>query len=155
VSAVLLGVGALLAGCTQAPPSETPSTAHGERSGASADASSGTSPVIFAFTCRSAGGRTTTYTTYAAVWAAERTDCTAELVTGSVPSAQQQAALDAADGSVSLGRLASVCAVTGTGPWAGDIATDAQAAVAAGAAVYCPGHPDLDRLQDALAAYRG
>jgi hypothetical protein len=117
---------------------------------------SGTTPVVFAFVCRTGDPQhSETYTTYAAVWEDGRTDCSARRITGTTPSAQQQAALDAAGGEATLRQLAAGCAVSGTAPWTRAVTSSRAATLAAGLLAYCPGHPDGDRLRDALAAYRG
>ncbi|MGW8433431.1 hypothetical protein ACWGJ9_20285 [Curtobacterium citreum] len=119
-------------------------------------AASGSAPIVFAFVCRTGQGDTTeTYTTYAAAWEADRTDCTAKPITGTEMSAQQQAAVRAADDTVDLRDLAATCAERGVAPWTAAVETDDQARVAAGLLEYCPGHPERDRLQEALLAHRG
>jgi hypothetical protein len=101
------------------------------------------------------GSDRASYTTYSAVWEAERADCTAKRLTGSVPSSQQQAAVEAARGDATLVELASACAVRGSDPWTSAVVDERGAHVAAGLLRYCPGHPETDHLRDALAAYRG
>ncbi|GAA1493427.1 hypothetical protein GCM10009627_17730 [Curtobacterium herbarum] len=118
--------------------------------------SSGTAPIVFAFTCTVGNGPSVeTYTTSSAVWEDARTSCTAAPITGTEPSAQQRSALDAARGDATLEQLAAGCAVSGIGPWRSPVETSSQAHLAAGLERYCPGHPDIERLRDALAAYRG
>lgn len=167
VVALVATLGLSLSACSSVRPAlDEPSSAEATTSDAADDATDadtadadgpgvGASPVIFAFTCRSAAGRSTTYTTYAAVWDAHRTSCTATRVTGSVPSAQQREALDATDDTIELDRLAAACAVTDTAPWTAAVDSAAAARLAAGVVAYCPGHPDRDRLAEALAAYDG
>lgn len=142
-----------LAGCTGGAESEPEDSLD---TGATADVSaSGTAPIVFAFVC--AGGssdRTETYTTYSAVWRDDRADCIAERITGTKMSAQQRAAVDAADGDATLEELAAACAVRGDAPWTAAVTSSEQAHVAAGLAEYCPGHPEIDHLRDALAAWR-
>lgn len=150
LGAVLAGVLApLLVGCSGAGPdtdsSEDPTSSE-------TGLGSGASPVVFAFVCDD--GDRETYTTYSAVWEAERTSCAAQRLTGSVPSEQQQAAVDAARGDATLVELASTCAVTGTAPWTSAVADDGAAHLADGLLQYCPGHPETDRLRDALSTYR-
>jgi hypothetical protein len=116
---------------------------------------SGSSPVVFTFTCSVGDGPATeTYTTSAAVWEDGRTSCTAAPITGTQPSRQQQSALDAAAGDATLAELAEGCAVSGTAPWTTPVTTPAQANLAAGLERYCPGHPEIDRLREALTVYR-
>jgi hypothetical protein len=147
---------AVLVGCSDASQPAADDVAGHPATEADVDrADSHASPVIFAFTCESAAGRSATYTTYAAVWEAERTSCSADRLTGSVPSEQQQAALDATRGTVTLQTLAATCAVRGSEPWDGVITNRSGALLAAGAELYCPGHPEMDHLREALAAYRG
>jgi hypothetical protein len=139
---------------TRSPSGTSGSSESSESSGTSG--SSGTSPIVFAFTCTVGDGPSVeTYTTSSAVWEDARTSCTAAPITGTVPSAQQQSALDAARGDATLAELAAGCAVSGTGPWRSPVESTEQAHVAAGLERYCPGHPDIDRLRDALAAHRG
>lgn len=143
----------LAGGCTSGAGSEPDGAA--DSTPASDIAASGTSPIVFAFVCDVDGSdRSETYTTYSAVWRDERTACRAKRITGTEPSAQQQAALDAAAGSATLEELASACAVTGVAPWTSAVRSSAAASTAAGLALYCPGHPQMDRLRDAIAAYR-
>lgn len=116
---------------------------------------SGSSPVVFTFTCSVGDGSATeTYTTSAAVWEDGRTSCTAAPITGTQPSRQQQSALEAAAGDATLAELAEGCAVSGTAPWTTPVRSREQANVAAGLERYCPGHPEIDRLRDALTVYR-
>ncbi|ROS74104.1 hypothetical protein EDF24_3115 [Curtobacterium sp. PhB130] len=144
----------LVSGCTSGAESEPDDSV--DRTPSSEIAASGTSPIVFAFVCDVDGSdRTETYTTYSAVWQDERTECRAERITGTEASAQQQAALDAAAGESTLEQLASGCAVTGVSPWTSTIQSASAADTAAGLALYCPGHPQMDHLQDAIAAYRG
>ncbi|MDM7891600.1 hypothetical protein [Curtobacterium caseinilyticum] len=154
LATALVVLGALgLSACTPGPsePEESLDTATEAEVSAS-----GSAPIVFAFVCRGAdGGTAETYTTYAAVWEAQRVDCRAERITGSEMSAQQRAAVRAADGRASLEELAATCAERGAAPWRTAVTTAAQADLAAGLVAYCPGHPDLDRLRDALATYRG
>lgn len=119
-------------------------------------ATSGASPVVFAFVCREEGsGRTSTFTTYAAAWQDEQTECEADRITGTEASSQQRAAVADADGDASLEELAAVCAERGVGPWGGRVGSEHDAHVAAGLLRYCPGHPETDHLREALAAWRG
>lgn len=171
-------LGALgLAACTPGQPEPEDALDTGGRSEVAA---SGSAPIVFAFVCDDDGGSadigsddtgsdgaradgdsdgdgdgTATYSTYAAVWEAGRTDCRAERVTGSEMSAQQRAAVRATGGRVSLEDLAATCAERGAAPWRSAVETDEQADLAAGLVEYCPGHPDRARLQEALTAYRG
>ncbi|MFJ5145498.1 hypothetical protein [Curtobacterium sp. NPDC088465] len=164
---VVLGAVALTA-CTAGQPEPEDSLDSAARSEVSA---TGSAPIVFAFVCSGAaddssgaGSDTTgddadgtgeTYTTYAAVWEAERTDCRAERITGTEMSAQQRAAVRAADGTATLEELAATCAERGASPWRDGVSTPEQAELAAGLVAYCPGHPDRDRLQESLTAYRG
>lgn len=147
-------LGALgLAACTAGQSGAEDSVDTRSRSEVSA---SGSAPIVFAFVCRTDDGDATeTFTTYSAAWEARRTDCTAKPITGSEMSAQQQAAVRATGDRVQLARLAATCAERGVAPWDATIGTDEQAALAAGLLTYCPGHPERDRLQEALTAYRG
>jgi hypothetical protein len=142
-----------LVGCTTGAESEPEDSLDtGATSGVSA---SGTSPIVFAFVCADGSSeRTETYTTYSAVWEDDRTDCTAERITGTEMSSQQRAAVQATDGGATLEELASGCAVRGSGPWVEAVTSSARAHVAAGLLEYCPGHPETDHLRDALAAWR-
>jgi hypothetical protein len=149
---VVVAVTAVLAGCSSAGPDTDSSE---DPTSTDSGIGSGASPVVFAFVCDGDGVDRATYTTYSAVWEAERTACTARRLTGTVPSSQQQAAVDAARGEATLAELASACAVRGTEPWTSAVADDGRARLAAGVLEYCPGHPETDRLRDALAAYRG
>ena len=81
-----------LVGCTTGAESEPEDSLDtGATSGVSA---SGTSPIVFAFVCADGSSeRTETYTTYSAVWEDDRTDCTAERITGTEMSSQQRAAV--------------------------------------------------------------
>lgn len=148
----VVAVTAVLTGCSGAGP-DTDGTEDPTSSGTGVGP--GASPVVFAFVCDGDGQDGATYTTYSAVWEARRSSCTAKRLTGSVPSSQQQAAVDAARGDATIVELAGVCAERGVAPWTASV-TDAVAAhVAAGLLQYCPGHPEVDRLRDASAAYRG
>lgn len=135
-----------------APTARTPSAAS-----TPARPDAGTSPVIFRFRCLddpadpTAGA--TVFATYAAVWAASERSCTAEHVVGTVPSAQQQAALDATEGHSTLRGLAAACAVTGDA-FVPTIRTRSEELTAEGVIRYCPGHPDIDRLRAAVADSR-
>jgi len=147
-------VGALaLAGCTAGQdPADDDAR---DTASASEVAASGSAPIVFAFVCRTAeGDATETFTTYAAAWEADRTDCTAKPITGSEMSAQQQAAVRATGGRVALRDLAATCAERGVAPWDAPVVTDGQASLAAGLLEYCPGHPEHDHLRQALAAHR-
>jgi len=151
-AAVLVACG--LAGCTAQAESEPDDVVDSTPS--SQVEASGTSPIVFAFVCRvDDSDRTETYTTYSAVWKDARSACRAERITGTEASAQQRAAVRATDGAASLEELATTCAVTGHGPWTAAITSEHDADVAAGLAQYCPGHPEMDHLHDAIAAYRG
>jgi hypothetical protein len=168
LAAVVVVLGAVgLTACTTGQPEPEDSLDSAARSEVSA---TGSAPIVFAFVCSGSadgdgsGGDTAsgdgdgtaeTYTTYAAVWEAERTDCRAERITGTEMSAQQRAAVRATDGTATLEELAATCAERGASPWRDGVATPDQADLAAGLVAYCPGHPDRDRLQQALAAYRG
>ncbi|KTR39060.1 hypothetical protein NS263_11640 [Curtobacterium oceanosedimentum] len=163
---VVLGAAGLTA-CTTGQPEPEDSLDTAARSEVSA---TGSAPIVFAFVCSGAAdgstdsgdepsddpdGTAETYTTYAAVWEAERADCRAERITGTEMSAQQRAAVRATDGAATLEELAATCAERGASPWRDGVSTPEQADLAAGLVAYCPGHPDRDRLQDALTAYRG
>ncbi len=163
---VVLGAAGLTA-CTTGQPEPEDSFDTAARSEVSA---TGSAPIVFAFVCSGAAdgstdsgdepsddpdGTAETYTTYAAVWEAERTDCRAERITGTEMSAQQRAAVRATDGAATLEELAATCAERGASPWRDGVSTPEQADLAAGLVAYCPGHPDRDRLQDALSVYRG
>ena len=163
VVVVLASVG--LTACTTGQPEPEDSLDSAARSEVSA---TGSAPIVFAFVCSgsadgggsggdtaSGDGTAETYTTYAAVWEAERTDCRAERITGTEMSAQQRAAVRATDGTATLEELAATCAERGASPWRDGVVTPDQADLAAGLVAYCPGHPDRDRLQEALTAYRG
>lgn len=143
---------AVLTGCSSVGPDTDASE---EPTSSDTGVGSGASPVVFAFVCDGDGSDRASYTTYSAVWEAERADCAAKRLTGSVPSGQQQAAVTAARGDATLVELASACAVRGTDPWTSAVADERSAHVAAGLLRYCPGHPETDHLRDALAAYRG
>lgn len=147
---------AVLTGCSSVGPDTDASE---DPTSSDTGVGSGASPVVFAFVCDGDGdgdgSDRATYTTYSAVWEAERADCTAKRLTGSVPSSQQQAAVTAARGDATLVELASACAVRGSDPWTSAVADERGAHLAAGLLRYCPGHPETDRLRDALAAYRG
>lgn len=147
-------VAAGLAGCTAGAESEPEDAIDsGPTSGVAA---SGTSPIVFAFVCRvGSSDRTETYTTYSAVWRDDRTDCTADRITGTEMSSQQRSAVEAADGAATLEELAATCAVRGTGPWTVPVDGATAANLAAGLLEYCPGHPETERLRDATAAWRG
>ncbi|KTR53276.1 hypothetical protein [Curtobacterium oceanosedimentum] len=163
---VVLGAAGLTA-CTTGQPEPEDSLDTAARSEVSA---TGSAPIVFAFVCSGAAdgstdsgdepsddpdGTAETYTTYAAVWEAERADCRAERITGTEMSAQQRAAVRATDGAATLEELAATCAERGASPWRDGVSTPEQADLAAGLVAYCPGHPDRDRLQEALTAYRG
>lgn len=151
-AAVLVACG--LAGCTAQAESE-PDDAVDSGPSSQVEAS-GTSPIVFAFVCRvDDSDRTETYTTYSAVWKDARSECRAARITGTEASAQQRAAVRATDGAASLEDLATACALTGSGPWTSSVTSAREARVAAGLAEYCPGHPEMDHLQQAMAAYRG
>jgi hypothetical protein len=171
VAVLVLGVGATaLAGCSSvdfgaradaadrssAAVTEAPSgSGSGSPDASGSSEPTGTAPIVFAFTCTVGDGPSVeTYTTSSAVWQDRRTSCTAAPITGTVPSEQQQSALDAAQGDATLEELAAGCAVSGTGPWRSPIQTAEESHLAAGLARYCPGHPDIERLRDELAAYR-
>jgi hypothetical protein len=157
-AAVVTALGLVLAACSTAAPQtsqvSTPSPS------VLPDSSPNTtevvpSPVVFAFRCRVRGAGSKTFTTYAAVWRADATDCDAIRITGSKPSEQQQSAVQAAKGTETLERLAALCAVTDGGPWSASVDDARSAAVARALLVYCPGHPESSRLRAAIAAYRG
>lgn len=151
-AAVLVAFG--LAGCTAQADSEPDAAVDSTPS--SQVQASGTSPIVFAFVCRvDDSDRTETYTTYSAVWKDARSACRAERITGTEASAQQRAAVRAADGAASLEDLATACALTGSGPWTSAVTSARDDRVAAGLAEYCPGHPEMDHLRHAMAAYRG
>jgi hypothetical protein len=146
-----------LTGCSSSDPSTGPAAGESVPASAGTESSgpSGQSPVVFTFTCSVGDGpETETYTTSAAVWEDGRTSCTAAPITGTEPSQQQQSALDAASGHATLARLAEGCAVSGTAPWTTPVRSRAEAGLAAGLDRYCPGHPDIEQLREALAAYR-
>lgn len=144
----------LLAGCTTSAESEPEDSIGAEAS--SGVTATGSSPIVFAFVCRDgSSGPTETYTTYSAVWEDARTECRTERITGTEMSSQQRAAVQAADGAATLEELAGECALRGTGPWAGAIESETDDRRAAGLLEYCPGHPDIDHLRDAVAAWRG
>jgi hypothetical protein len=151
-----VAVTAVLTGCSSVGPDTDASE---DPTSSDTGVGSGASPVVFAFVCDGDGdgdgSDRATYTTYSAVWEAERADCTAKRLTGSVPSSQQQAAVEAARGDATLVELASACAVRGSDPWTSAVVDERGAHVAAGLLRYCPGHPETDHLRDALAAYRG
>ncbi|MBT2503914.1 hypothetical protein [Curtobacterium sp. ISL-83] len=154
VAGLVLVAGLGLTACTSAAEPEPGGSPSGTSSGPVS--ASGTAPIVFAFVCRvGISDRTQTYTTYSAVWGDDRTDCAAERITGTEASAQQAAAVRASHGAATLEELASACAVRGVAPWTRPVATAHQAAVADGVLAYCPGHPEQDRLRDAVAAYRG
>ncbi|MFZ6993074.1 hypothetical protein ACO0E1_14375 [Curtobacterium sp. RRHDQ66] len=144
-----------IAGCTAGAESEPDDSVDSTPS--SSVAASGTAPMVFAFVCQDDGvpSRTETFTTYSAVWEAERTDCRAQRITGTEASAQQQDAVDATAGESTIEQLAATCAVSGAAPWTTPIESAAEARTAAGLAIYCPGHPEMKHLRDAIAAYRG
>ncbi|WP_144715579.1 hypothetical protein [Curtobacterium pusillum] len=150
---VLVAAAIGLTGCTADADSDPEDSLDaGSTSGVSA---SGTSPVVFAFVCATgSAGRTETYTTYSAVWDDDRTDCSADRITGTEMSPQQRAAVDATDGDATLEELAATCAERGTGPWVGAVESARAAHVAAGLLEYCPGHPETGHLRDAVAAWR-
>jgi hypothetical protein len=141
-----VAVTAVLTGCSSVGPDTDASE---DPTSSDTGVGSGASPVVFAFVCDGDGDG------YSAVWEAERADCTAKRLTGSVPSSQQQAAVEAARGDATLVELASACAVRGSDPWTSAVVDERGAHVAAGLLRYCPGHPETDHLRDALAAYRG
>lgn len=127
-----------------------------------------TGPVVFAFRCHTAtgtstpgrgtrGGRggVTLFTTDAAAWEARSDDCTAVRIAGSVPSEQQRAAVAAGGGAVTLRQLAGRCAEVGTGPFRGVVHSDRELLEARAVLRYCPGHPQIDRVRAAIAAYAG
>lgn len=117
---------------------------------------SGSAPIVFAFVCAVGdSGRTETYTTYSAVWEDAGTGCRAKRITGTAMSEQQSAAVAATDGTATLEELATVCTRTAGAPWTTDIADEQAALLADGLALYCPGHPAMDHLRDALAVWRG
>ncbi|MFS0730250.1 hypothetical protein ABC270_09245 [Curtobacterium sp. 1P10AnD] len=150
--ALVVTASVLLSACTsaEADPEEPSSTR------AAGDAVAGTAPVMFAFTCRTGKGDSTeTYTTYSAVWEDRRASCTATRTTGSAMSDQQADAVRAADGTATLDELAASCAERGAGAWVERVRTAAAAKRAAGLLAYCPGHPERDRLREALTSYRG
>ena len=149
-----VAVVALLVGCTAGAESEPDESVD---SAASTEVTpSGTSPIVFAFVCDSGDpGRTETYTTYSAVWQDDRTGCRAERITGTEMSAQQRAAVEATDGAATLEELATTCARTTGAPWSTAVGDTDAAHVADGLVLYCPGHPAMGHLRDALAAYRG
>jgi hypothetical protein len=150
--ALVVTASVLLSACTsaEADPEEPSSTR-----GAGA-AVTGTAPVMFAFTCRTGkGDATETYTTYSAVWEDRRASCTATRTTGSAMSDQQADAVRVADGTATLEELAAWCAARGAGPWVERVRTEQAAKRAAGLLAYCPGHPERDRLREALTSYRG
>ncbi|WJX99671.1 hypothetical protein [Curtobacterium sp. 458] len=150
--ALVVTASVLLSACTsaEAEPEEPSSTR------AAGAAVTGTAPVMFAFRCRrGTGDATETYTTYSAAWEDRRASCTATRTTGSAMSDQQADAVRAADGTATLDELAAWCAVRGAGPWVERVRTADAAKRAAGLLAYCPGHPERDRLQEALATYRG
>ncbi|WIB16816.1 hypothetical protein DEJ34_06735 [Curtobacterium sp. MCPF17_050] len=147
-----------LTGCSSADDITDRAVAEEPTSSASTGASgpSGSAPIVFAFTCAVGDGpETETYTTAAAVWEDGRTSCTAAPITGTEPSEQQRSALAATEGDATLEQLAAACAVSGTAPWTGAVTSRSQAHLAAGLERYCPGHPEIDRLRDALDTYRG
>ena len=75
------------------------------------------------------------------------------IVTDRAP-AFNSAAVQAAAGDATLEQLAAGCAVRRTGPWVGTVDSATEAHVAAGLLEYCPGHPETDHLQDAVAGWR-
>jgi ABC-type glycerol-3-phosphate transport system substrate-binding protein len=151
---IALAAALMVAGCTTSAESEPEDSLD---TGATTDVTaSGSSPVVFAFVCATGtGDETETYTTYSAAWEDDRTRCSATRITGTEMSSQQRSAVDAADGDATLEELAATCAVRGTGPWADAVTSEAQEHVAAGLLRYCPGHPDVERLRDAVDAWRG
>ncbi|MCS6575447.1 hypothetical protein NYS52_12995 [Curtobacterium flaccumfaciens pv. flaccumfaciens] len=149
---VVVAVTAVLTGCSSVGPDTDASE---DPTSSDTGLGSGASPVVFAFVCGGDGADRASYTTYAAVWEAARADCSAKRLTGSVPSSQQQSAVTAARGDATLVELASACAVRDSAPWTSAVADERGAHVAEGLLRYCPGHPETDRLRDALAAYRG
>lgn len=143
-----------LAGCTTDAESEPEDSI--DSSATAGVAATGSAPIVFAFVCAvGSSDRDETYTTYSAVWGDDRTDCTAQRITGSEMSSQQRAAVRAAADAATLEQLAAGCAVRGTGPWVRAVGSADEARVAAGLLEYCPGHPEIDHLRDALAAWRG
>ena len=148
---MVVAVTAVLTGCSSVGPDTDSSE---DPTSSDSGTGSGASPVVFGFVCADDGQDRATYTTYSAVWEAERADCSAKRLTGSVPSSQQQAAVTAARGDATLVELASACAVRGSDPWTSAVTDERGAHVAAGLLRYCPGHPETDHLRDALAAYR-
>lgn len=142
-----------LAGCTAGAESEPEDSI--DRSATGGVSASGTAPIVFAFVCAvGSSDRTETYTTYSAAWEDDRTDCRAQRITGTELSSQQRAAVQAAAGDATLEQLAAGCAVQRTGPWVGTVDSVTEAHVAAGLLEYCPGHPETDHLQDAVAGWR-
>jgi len=149
-AALVVAATGLLAACSPAAEPEDSI----DSSATSGAAASGTSPIVFAFVCRTGSSdRTETYTTYSAVWEDERTECTAERITGTEMSAQQADAVQAAGGAATLEELAAGCAVSGTAPWTAPVTDGRGASVAAGLLAYCPGHPDVDELRAAVATH--
>ncbi|PZE68888.1 hypothetical protein [Curtobacterium sp. MCBD17_021] len=148
---------AALTGCSSTDDRAGLADAEDPISSSAADPSgpTGSSPIVFAFTCDTGdGAEQETYTTAAAVWEDGRTSCTAAPITGTEPSEQQRSALDAAAGDVTLEQLAAGCAVSGTAPWTSAVTSPSQAHLASGLERYCPGHPEIERLRRALAAYQ-
>lgn len=151
---VVVAAAITLAACTAGAESDPEDSI--DSSATAGVSSTGTAPIVFAFVCADGStDRTETYTTYSAVWEDQRTDCTAQRITGTEMSSQQRAAVSAAEGDATLEDLAAQCAVRRTGLWADAVGSAAEAHVAAGLLEYCPGHPETDHLQDALAAWRG
>jgi len=159
VAGVVVAAAMGLAGCTAG--SEPDPEDSFDTAATSEAPATGTSPIVFAFVCsdgpaeRDSATATETYTTYSAVWDDDRTDCTAERITGTEVSSQQRDAVQATAGDATLEDLAAACAVRRTGPWVDAVRSAAQAHVAAGLLEYCPGHPETRHLRDALGAWRG
>jgi hypothetical protein len=137
-----------LAGCAAADAPD-PSGVVVVRPTPSADTPAG-APIVFALHC---GG--VTYTTYDAAWDARTTTCTVSRLAGDEPSAQQASAVAAADGAATIDELAATCAEVGSAAWTGPVADADAARLAEGLLRYCPGHPQADRLRNALTTYRG
>ncbi|MCJ1712584.1 hypothetical protein ACLBWP_03215 [Microbacterium sp. M1A1_1b] len=154
-AALGLAVAVVLAGCTTTAESEPDDSV--DSAASAAVVPTGTAPIVFAFVCGTDGsGRTETFTTYSAVWDDDRTvDCRARRITGTEMSDQQRDAVAATRGSATLEELATVCARTSGGPWTTAVTSEAEARVADGLVRYCPGHPAMAHLRDAIAAYRG
>ncbi|OIH96257.1 hypothetical protein [Curtobacterium sp. MCBA15_001] len=153
-AALCLAAAAILVGCSAAGESEPDD---GLETATSTDVTpSGSAPIVFAFVCATGDStRTETYTTYSAVWEDASTGCRAKRITGTEMSEQQGAAVAATEGTATLEELATVCTRTEGTPWTTGIADEQAALLADGLALYCPGHPAMDHLRDALAAWRG